>query len=437
MSVGVGGIIRGRYLCDGFLRACTLGLAVLIVATSPHYTRAQPAQDEREERGAAVSAADDVDPFDRTWFQRLTTRAERHDPPGLLAFNGFEPVLGGLWSGAGTTAGLRYQPLRLDARMHISVAARASRRGYWALEGVVGHDRDPLVRYGYARYLHLPQESFYGVGPNTPIAQRADYRRDEVLVGGLVGYAPTKSLFVGSHVSFMENRVGPGSRGTVPDVVETYSADEAPGIHPGVSYVVVGGWVEYDTRDLPPFRGYGSRFAPVQRRLQGLSLDAHRGVHLSAEVRHYEDLDGGDYGFTRLTTEAQQFVSAGRRATLALRQFGSFSLPSPGDLVPFYMMEPLGGVSSLRGFGNFRFRDLNTILLNAEVRWMIAYPLQLVAFTDAGHVFRRFANLSFDDLEASYGLGARLQLWGRTFVRFELARSREGATTYVKFGSFL
>jgi hemolysin activation/secretion protein len=220
--------------------------------------------------------------------------------------------------------------------------------------------------------------------------------------------------------------------------MSTFDAAEVPGFHPGVSYLVAGAWVEYDTRELPPLRAYGSRFSPSQERLQGLSLDARRGLNASAELRHYLDMDGGDYGFSRLMLESQQYVPFAKgRLVLALREYGSFSQAAEDEVIPFYMMQPLGGVRSLRGFDNFRFRDQNLMLLNAELRWHIWRPLQLAVFTDAGHVFRRLEDVSVDDLEVGCGAGARLLFGGRVFMRLELAHSREGMTTYVKLGSFL
>ena len=393
---------------------------------------------ERSSNSAPDAAnAADVEPLEQGRFHRLVNRAQKSDG-GLLEFYHFQPVFGGLRSGAGTTVGLQFEPLSIGSPMYVSAAVRASRRGYWGTEGLFGLEKNPIVSYAYARYRHMPQEDFYGVGPNTPKSQHAVFRLDELLIGALVGAQAGKRLFYGGHLSFLENRIGPGTEDERPTVDVTYTSREAPGMFPGVSYVVGGLWVEYDTRDLPPLRAYGSRFSPAQWRLQGLSLDARRGFHASAEVRHYTDLDGGDYGFARLNVESQQYVPIRKgRYVVALRQFGSLSLPERDDVVPFYMMQSLGGVRSVRGFDNDRFRDLNVMLVNAELRWYAWGPLQLAIFADAGHVFNQFTHVNASDLEASYGAGARVQMAGKTFIRLEAARSREGITTYVNIGSFL
>ena len=381
----------------------------------------------------------DVDPLDEAWFERFVMRVrQRGESEHPLEVYDFRPVFGGLRSGAGTTAGIVFEPFTEEDPIHLSTSFRASLRGYWGTEALFGLESNPFVGFGYARYRHMPQEDFYGLGPNTPRSQHATYRLDELIVGGLAGYHPGGNLLLGGDLSFLENRVGGGSDRSAPEVLHAFSAPQAPGMQKGVSYLVAGTWAEFDTRDLPPLREYGSRFAPSQRRLDGLSLDARRGVQASAEIRRYLDFDGGDYGFTRLTLESQQYIPIrGGDQVIALREFGAFSRPDRNEVIPAYMMQPLGGVSSLRGFDNFRFRDLNLVLVNAEVRWHVWHPLQLAVFTDAGHVFRNVNDLSFGDLEASYGAGARLLFGGRVFIRVEAARSREGTTTYVKVGSFL
>lgn len=408
------------------------------IAHSRHEARSEAESSDSESVNEAPTV-DDVDPLDSGWIRRFFARVEYRDQASeLVEFHGFQPVFGGLQSGAGFTAGLKYEPLKQGSALYFSTAVRGSARGYWGTEALLGVEADPFVAYGFARYHHMPQEDFYGIGPNTPVTQHASFRQDELFVGGLAGYHPGGDLFVGVHASFLENRIGPGTEADLPVVTEAFTPKEAPGRFPGVSYVVSGVWIEYDTRALPPLRAYGSRFSPTQPRLHGLSLDARHGILASVEVRNYMDFDGGNYGFSRLMVESQQYLSWSRRSpTLALRQYASLSRPSVDEVVPFYMMQPLGGVRSLRGFGNDRFRDLNAMLLNAEVRVQVLSPVQLAVFADAGHVFRRFDEINTNDLEASYGAGLRLRLGGMTLIRLEVAHSREGFTTYVNLGAFL
>ena len=395
---------------------------------------------EPEPRQSPHVVEQDMDPLETGSFDRFFSRVRQRNAQNerlVEAFN-VSPVLGGLHTGAGTTAGLQYEPFPAGDQFYIASAARVSLRGYWGIESLLGYENAPYVTYGYARYRHLPQEDYYGLGPNTPVDRHTTYRQDELLVGVLAGLQTDGGLFTGAHVSYLENRIGRGHESDVPQVYDIFDAADVPGGFPGVSYMLAGVWLEYDSRNLPPLRAYGSRFAPGERRLHGLSLDARRGFNASAEYRHYLDIDGGAYGFSRLILEAQQYLPLfNARHVLALRTYGSFSRPADGEVIPFYMMQALGGQRSLRGFGTYRFRDMNVALLNAEYRFQLWPFLQLAAFADAGHVFPRFAAINKDDLEASHGAGIRFQFGGRTLIRFDVTRSREGIGTHVSVGSFL
>ncbi len=80
----------------------------------------------------------------------------------------------------------------------------------------------------------------------------------------------------------------------------------------------------------------------------------------------------------------------------------------------------------MRGFREFRFRDLNSLLLTAEYRWQAWPSLNMTLFVDAGKVTFDHADLHFKDLEASYGIGFRFHSPEALLLRLDLAFSREG-----------
>ena len=57
-----------------------------------------------------------------------------------------------------------------------------------------------------------------------------------------------------------------------------------------------------------------------------------------------------------------------------------------GQQIPFFMLPALGGGSSLRGYSSWRFRDQNSLLLQAEWRIMVNRYLDMAFFYDAGKV---------------------------------------------------
>jgi outer membrane translocation and assembly module TamA len=89
------------------------------------------------------------------------------------------------------------------------------------------------------------------------------------------------------------------------------------------------------------------------------------------------------------------------------------------------MLPALGGGSTLRGFSSWRFRDRNSLLLQAEWRIMVNRFLDTAVFYDAGKVTSRTSDLDFKGLKRDYGFGLRFHGPFATPVRVELARSNE------------
>jgi outer membrane protein assembly factor BamA len=95
-------------------------------------------------------------------------------------------------------------------------------------------------------------------------------------------------------------------------------------------------------------------------------------------------------------------------------------------VVPFYLLPTLGGSRSLRGYDDYRFRDRNLLLLNAEYRWRVFGALDGALFYDAGKVAPRFGDLDVTNLRSSYGLGFRFHSNNTTVFRVDVGRSAEG-----------
>lgn len=410
-------------------------VAAVAAPAAAQDSRAERWKDQRREKMA------EADAYEASWYERFWNwvgRREGGSDVPSFSFYGFQPVLGGLQTGAGTTVGLRYRPTGSEDAVQFSAAGRYSLRGYWGGQGILGYDHGRMVTYGYARYRHMPQEDFYGIGPNTPEAARTNYRLDEGIGGVLIGFKPTQQTFAGVHGSYLTNSVGAGTDDRYPTVADRFAAADVPGLGASLDYAVLGGWLEFDTRDVRLLRAYGSRFAPTQTRLKGLSLESRKGLLASVQASHYRELNGGAFTFSRVEVDLQQYVPFRRGYhVFALRQYGSFSFTGEGEEIPFYLLQPLGGVETVRGFDNFRFRDRNLLLVNAEYRWNVWLFLDLAVFGDVGHVFDDLDGVNLDDMEASYGLGFRFRLDDRVIGRLDFAQSREGLTYYVRVGSVL
>ena len=103
--------------------------------------------------------------------------------------------------------------------------------------------------------------------------------------------------------------------------------------------------------------------------------------------------------------------------------------------MPFYYQRTLGGPDDLRGFRQFRFRDKNVLLLQAEYRWEIFTAVDGAIFYDAGRVAPRFEDLGFNDLESDYGIGFRFGTRNGVFLRVEGAFGSSGGKHFIlRFG---
>ena len=104
--------------------------------------------------------------------------------------------------------------------------------------------------------------------------------------------------------------------------------------------------------------------------------------------------------------------------------------------MPFYLLRTLGGPDDLRGFRRFRFRDENSILLQAEYRWEIFTAVDGAIFYDAGKVASRHEDLNLEDLESDYGIGFRFGTRNGVFLRVEGAFGSSGGKHFIlRFGN--
>jgi outer membrane protein assembly factor BamA len=110
---------------------------------------------------------------------------------------------------------------------------------------------------------------------------------------------------------------------------------------------------------------------------------------------------------------------------IALRGVATVTDIEASNEIPFFLLPSIGGGASVRGYPDFRFRDRNRMVMNAELRWTPARFMDMALFYDAGKVEARRQDLDFDDLKKAYGIGMRLIGPAGYAFRIEAARSRE------------
>jgi hypothetical protein len=102
------------------------------------------------------------------------------------------------------------------------------------------------------------------------------------------------------------------------------------------------------------------------------------------------------------------------------------SMTNGASVVPFYLEPTVGGSDinsqmSLRGYPDYRFRDRDSVFVQAEYSVPLWDPIGFAVFYDAGTVGPKFGSLGFGHLRQDAGVGATFRLQGNTAATMYLA----------------
>ena len=328
----------------------------------------------------------------------------------------FIPVIGGMPSGSGFVGGLGYHNGLDNEAFEFDASARISTRLFTSYDAGVrfpAAGRETPVR-GRVTFRNSDYRGlrFFGLGGDTNSRDRSTYQLLEQAVDAGVDADLGRFVHVDMHGGWLGADTDEGLFGT--SLEEQFDPATIPGFDSRTDYLHYGATVELDLRD---------------------TTVPEAGVVLRGEVAVYDDRDLDRFDFNRVAAEVQVHIPLGVRSrTLALRARTSRSVAASGSEVPFYLMETLGGGSTIRGFREYRFRDARTLLMSAEYRWELWTYLDFALFADAGKVFSESSDLDLHDLETAVGFGLRGHGPGGTVIRFDLARSRESIKVHIGGG---
>jgi outer membrane protein assembly factor BamA len=331
---------------------------------------------------------------------------------------GFHPLLGGLATGAGFAFGTEYRHSFADSRIETSARVQGSMRGYKRFEANVGSHHLAGGRLSLAfnaRQSYSPQEDFFGIGKDSSASNRTNYTYNSTDLQASAAFRPARWIEAGTLAGTLQTRIKAGTDPRSPSSETVFNESDVPGLLSHPDYTYAGVFVRSDTRDEPG--------------------NAREGHKVQADWTTYRDRKSSGYSFNRFDAEAQQYIPFfNKRRVIALRARTAFSQTDDGNTVPFFLQPTLGGSEDLRGFREFRFRDRNMMVMNAEYRWEAFSGLDLALFTDAGKVFSSSREFNFQDLEKSYGIGFRFNTAKSVFLRIDTAYGNEGTRLFVKFG---
>jgi hypothetical protein len=305
------------------------------------------------------------------------------------------------------------QPNRIDGEF---LAARTI-RGYQRIAArlnvlnLSGRPVDLAIRW---QDDHLMQEDFFGFGQGSAESGRSNYRLDSNEYGANVTWRPASSLSIGGELSYLAPLIGEGTDTRYPTTQSIYGAEDVPGLSDLPSFVRTGVSLAYDWRD--------SESHP------------RRGGYYRAALSQASGVNDASYDFHRVDVAAQQVVPLGNRyRRLNLQAAAAFTDATGAGGVPFFYQPSIGGLRTLRGFAESRFRDRNAAWARAEYQWEAWWALDASFFVDAGQVAARISDFRLRDVEVTYGVGFRVHANERVVAGLDLAYSREGFVPILGF----
>ncbi len=379
-----------------------VGVATLI-AVNPALAQDTRADVIREEQSARQKQLQPSQPHPLEGF------LDRLEDWGVVTGSprGVYPWFGSVYPGGGFAAGVgARKPFGDDGAVNVfggySIRTFARAQADLALPSFA-RDRARITFSG--RYIDAPDVRHFGVGNDSRQEDETRFGYTPVTGGARLDIEVSSKFTLGGGVDYHDVTTSAGR--TAPSIDDVFSPANTPGL------------------ELSEFRYINStaRAAFDWRRRLGYTGS---GGLLRAQFDDFHENDNDLYSFQSLEGEVIQLIPILRANwVIALRGVATVTDIKDTGNVPYFLLPSLGGGSTLRGYPDFRFRDRNRLLMNAELRWTPARFLDMALFYDTGKVAERRDDLDFKDLKDSYGIGLRLiGVQGYAF-RIEAARSRE------------
>jgi hypothetical protein len=398
------------------LRTCVLVAACACAASAgAQETRADVLAQERSAK--AQESETPVSPG-TSWLERTFSWGQAKLQNSSGAQDGFYPELGGMIPGAGISVGPGYRHRLFNNRAFVDASAAVSWRQYTMLRSRLQWPQlvsDHLSVGAELKYQDFAQVNFFGIGRGSLKANQTNYRLKDMDVLGFAAVRPNPWLSLTGRAGVLRRvGIGAGTSSLSPSTRSQFDEVTAPGLarQPGFLHADVS--VDVDTQDVPGYPTSGGRY-----RLSYAS---------------FHDQDYSQYSFRRLDADAAQYIPLLHKSwVLALRGRAVLTQTPAGQDVPFYLLPTLGGTNTLRGFLDYRFRDRDLLLFNAEYRWPIFRAMDGALFYDTGTVASSAQALSMRRAHSDYGAGVRFHSTKRSLLRVDVARSAEGNRVFFSF----
>ena len=281
---------------------------------------------------------------------------------------GFYPLLDSVYSGGGFAAGLGART-PIGDNGAINVIGAYSINSFWRTQTDVtlpsfASDRGRVTLT--ADYLDAPDVKYYGIGQDSAKDAKTFFGAKPFKGGGRVDFGVSRYLSVGGGVNYLDIKTDSGATG--PSIGTRFSPADSPGL------------------ELDEFKYVNSTARAVVDWRRQLGYSGSGGQY-RVQFDDFRERDNDQYSFRSLEGEVTQMIPLMRANwVIALRGLATVTDVDDTAAVPFFMLPSLGGGKTLRGYPDFRFRDRNRLVMNAELRWTPARFLDMALFYDAGKV---------------------------------------------------
>jgi len=404
------------------MRLSPVFFIVMLFVASPWVARAQDAgtragQAEQER----ADKAKDLKPYTPGKVERALLLVEQRyiaerlvNPP-----RGLFTRFGGMPEGQGFTIGPAYRISNYDASF--TTTAAVSLRGAYEATGRLDFPRPPALLAPPPRaflsigglYHHLPAEDFYGFGQQSSQSTHTAFLLDEGTFDVTGALTPARWFTVAGMAQYRSERAGRGEDPRLPSIDVFHTGLAAPASQTDLDFVRLGGRLNVNLVNAPQRAPVGGRYL--------VSLD------------NYSDQTADRYSFNRWEVDLQQYLPIFTPSRLiALRANAVGVIPDAGQEVPFYMQPTLGGSHSIRAYPHQRFRDRNSLLLQAEYRFVLNDFMTGAVFYDTGKVaFDRDDLWNVDGMRNDYGISFKLGFAGLAAFRAEVVFGGDEGTVYA------
>jgi hypothetical protein len=395
--------VKGRRVrLSALIAFVTAALLAPLAPVAAQDTRAEAVRKEQAEKKEKLA------PPRPNAAERVINRLEEW---GLLtgAPRGLYPWFGSVYPGGGFAAGAGVRvPFADDGAFNVfgsySIATFSRAQADLTLPSFAsGRARISLT----GRYVNAPDVRYFGVGNFSSKENATRFGYTPKVGGARLDLRGGKYFSVGGGVNYLDIETSAGR--TAPSIEQRFSPGNTPGL--GISsftYINSTAQAALDWRRPLGYSGRGGMYR--------------------VQLDDYRERDNDLYSFRSAEAELLQLIPILRANwVIALRGLATVTDIDETSAVPFFMLPSIGGGSTLRGYPDFRFRDRNRLVLNAELRWTPARFMDMAIFYDTGKVASRREDLDFDDLKESYGIGVRFIGMEGYVMRLEVAHSREHA----------